>query len=59
MPLFLVPAPAAIIAALLAASANGHTSPVAKALAPGQPGTCPAPRPDGLTSAQPGPRGCG
>jgi len=39
MRLFLVAAPAAIIAALLAAaSTNGNTSPVAKAPAPGQPG---------------------
>ena len=41
MRLFLVAAPAAIIAALLAASTNGNTSPVAKALAPGQPGNMP------------------
>jgi hypothetical protein len=39
MRLFLVAAPAAIIAALpAAASTNGNTSPVAKALAAGKPG---------------------
>ena len=39
MRLFLAAAPAAIIAALLAAaSTNGNTNPVATALAPGQPG---------------------
>ena len=42
MRLFLVAAPAAIIAALVAAaSTNGNTSPVAKAPAPGQPGNMP------------------
>jgi hypothetical protein len=42
MRLFLVAAPAAIIAALLAAaSTKGNTSPVATALAPGQPGNMP------------------
>ena len=42
MRLFLVAAPAAIIAALLAAaSTNGNTSPVAQALAPGPAGNMP------------------
>lgn len=42
MRLFLVAGPTAIIAALLAAaSTNGNTSPVATALAPGQPGNMP------------------
>jgi hypothetical protein len=42
MRLFLAAAPAAIIAALLAAaSIDGNTSPAAKALAPGQPGDTP------------------
>jgi hypothetical protein len=46
MRLFLAAAPAAIIAALLAAaSTNGNTSPTAKALAPTSRGTCPAPWP--------------
>ena len=59
MRLFLVTAPAAIIAALLAAaSTKGDTSPVAKALATGQPGNMPGTRP-GLTSPQPCPGGYG
>jgi hypothetical protein len=61
MRLFRAAAPAAIIAALLAAaSANGHTSPVAKALAPGRPRDMtrhPGRMASGLPS--PGPAGAG
>ena len=53
---FLAAAPAAIIAALLAAaSTKGDTGPVAKALATGQPGNMPG-TPDGSDVCPAGPR---
>ncbi len=61
MRLLRVAAPAAIIAALLAAaSTNGNTSPVAKARAPGQPGNRPG-WPGAMASPLPslGPAGTG
>ncbi len=61
MRLFLVAAPAAIIATLLPAqSTNENTSPAAKALAPGQPGNMPG-WPSAMASPlpSPGPAGTG